>query len=1218
MNSNKKYMKPQKTIGYLSLSKQFPIYKKTPTKKLIQDRYPKNKYINNSNIEINNSNINNEYQFLSKYISKKKFQGVLDINAPGNKDVLIDSDSEIPKNLDGDGDKNIYKKNGCAKLVIDKIESQVPKQNEEYYKFTNQRRILDRTKTEFLNKNNNIVNNMNRNKLFNNSALKKRIGIQRNYNNNSNDYNYDRYYLLSQTQVVNNGYEQDFNKNSLKGTYKNSSVKNIFNKDINFNIDRNNKFYNTGFTYNSKIGNNIIMNNDNTLITKSPDEYIQTIEDNSSNIIIRDNSPIFVNRNLFYEKEHSNTKNSKDTNYIDRNNNNKNSTRFYYIYKNRNNNLYRNRNISEESKKSTLFENYKDLIRMNTFSKLSNNKNNNKYILYPGFREKLIKIQSAWRGAYVRELMTFYWNLDNFKNILDKVIKNHLNDYFADFKHNLKNYKNIKKNKRQKYIFEKNNDKELNRYKKELNQKTEDYENLLKNYNSLVERCTELQHIVNQNNNNNILSKSENKKNNIIWKELNLDSNNNNLEMNIKDIEKKENNKINSKKFDIIQPEQKDKFDITSYYNKIIDIKNENNLENNNNNNITFRAKKNKKSNSMENVITLQYKSNKKKKEPNIIEKQEKIKFEGKKPKMKYNIIEKQGVIQFNNKTTKKIYNNIIEEQEKFQYGFEKPKKEPNIIEKQEIIQFNNYNPKIKNYIINKLEEIQYKNNKKNKYQECLEHYSSNLNLNNADKFFIEGEHKNKKNIIFEKSKYELSLINNKIKNNIINEICKIEDFNLINYPKEKIPIREITKGVVEISLINTKKEYINEIYHNDSINIIHNKIEKAPPNEICQNDSISLINNEIKQRIFDSKLLNKDNIIEILLINNEKNKHNNNKYELISEKQINTNIEIKGIEKEKFKNCIIDKQNDINIINIKNRNTFNGDLISINNEITVNINNKEKEEKKEILSKQNIIELIIENNSKTNNNIIVNKDEKYEIFENERFTINDSDINIFTRNNNEKSDFIEEKRDNISFNEIIENKKKEIEFTITNNDNLCITRIINTNDKNVEGKMNLNEDTINKNIIDNNDNANSNNNNKIVENKNEELSYVPKEMNENKQTINYNINNEIDKCEGLEINPYELNRTKNNENNIFISYENKIEVLDNKNSIFKEKAKKNMMKIILPIRLKTTLRDYIHRNIFPILICKLKKIAFLSHMNRVGNIMEKDIENEDIENNNN
>ena len=60
------------------------------------------------------------------------------------------------------------------------------------------------------------------------------------------------------------------------------------------------------------------------------------------------------------------------------------------------------------------------------------------------------------------------------------------------------------------------------------------------------------------------------------------------------------------------------------------------------------------------------------------------------------------------------------------------------------------------------------------------------------------------------------------------------------------------------------------------------------------------------------------------------------------------------------------------------------------------------------------------------------------------------------------------------------------------------------------------------------------------------------------------------------------------------------------------------MMKIILPIRLKTTLRDYIHRNIFPILICKLKKIAFLSHMNRVGNIMEKDNENEDIKKNNN
>ena len=163
---------------------------------------------------------------------------------------------------------------------------------------------------------------------------------------------------------------------------------------------------------------------------------------------------------------------------------------------------------------------------------------------------------------------------------------------------------------------------------------------------------------------------------------------------------------------------------------------------------------------------------------------------------------------------------------------------------------------------------------------------------------------------------------------------------------------------------------------------------------------------------------------------------------------------------------------------------------------------------------------------------------------------------------------------------------------------------------------MKPNEDSVNinknKNKIDNN--------NKIIENKNEELSYIQNEINENKNIINYNINNEIDKCDSLEINTYELNRTKNNENNIFISYENNIKVLNNKNSIFTEKAKKNMMKIILPIRLKITLRDFIHRNTFPILINKLKKIAFASHihMNKIENKIEIETDKENIENNNN
>ncbi len=49
------------------------------------------------------------------------------------------------------------------------------------------------------------------------------------------------------------------------------------------------------------------------------------------------------------------------------------------------------------------------------------------------------------------------------------------------------------------------------------------------------------------------------------------------------------------------------------------------------------------------------------------------------------------------------------------------------------------------------------------------------------------------------------------------------------------------------------------------------------------------------------------------------------------------------------------------------------------------------------------------------------------------------------------------------------------------------------------------------------------------------------------------------------------------------------MEVLYNKNAIFTAQAKKNMMKIILPIRLKTTLREYVRRDICPLLIKRMK-----------------------------
>ena len=88
---------------------------------------------------------------------------------------------------------------------------------------------------------------------------------------------------------------------------------------------------------------------------------MNTIEDNSKNF--------FDNYN-----NSANDTSNQDSIYYNQMESGKNK-KFYYIRKNNNNNLYRNRDIGEESKKSTLYENYKDLIKMNTFSNLSINNN---------------------------------------------------------------------------------------------------------------------------------------------------------------------------------------------------------------------------------------------------------------------------------------------------------------------------------------------------------------------------------------------------------------------------------------------------------------------------------------------------------------------------------------------------------------------------------------------------------------------------------------------------------------------------------------------------------------------------------------------------------------------------------------------------------------------------------------------------------------------------
>ena len=1174
MNPFQKYINSHQTIGYLSLSKQMPIYKKTPKKNAL------NRYSNYENNETSNLNINNGYQFLTKYISKKKFQGILDTTSPGNKDVIIDTDSEAPsKNLDN-MKNNKLKKTKCAKLVIDKVESQVPGINGEYYKFTNQKRVLNRAKTTFFTK----KNYFNKNSLLRNSSFK----LTKEDSDNEN-YNYN---LLSQTKAFKNGYAQPFS-NYCEYT-KNINNNKKFSKDnyiykTVYNFHPKNKLYNRGNTNKSQSRNCIKANKESTIITRSPGEYIRSIE--ASTINPRDNSPFFGKNYKIYENDNEGINIfAQDSIYS----NKKKEPRFYFIY-NRNNSLINNKNTSEESKRNSIYDNYKDLIRIKNFSNL-NNKSFSKFIIYPGFKEKLIKIQSAWRGAYVRELMHFYWNLTNFKDILSKAIKRHIKDYFRDFVNKLNKSKDAKKKItignganlfRKKYTFKinKDKDKDCDKDKKEMNlieckkylkQKEEDYENLLKNYNALVERCTELQQKINQQNNSKKNNKEENKNNNnksVIWKELDLDSNNINYGMKLKDIQSKEDNSHNiiqiiPKKFDIIIPQQKDTFHIIQIKNKILI---------NNNENLKNKKKLNEQSNS----------------------------------------IEKQEVIQYLNKI--KI-------------------KEPFKTQKQGIIKFEyQKSPKVSN-IIKKQEEIQIISKKANKFQEYYENYSSNLYSTNTTQFSIKEIQKVNK-IPLEITNNELSLIIKNAKIGILKEICQNECFNLISNKKEKIPIIEISKRVI-LSLISTeqRKPSINKIcYKESAVVIIHKKKEKSLLNIITQNESFTYKNKVIKPKLLEKNIINKNNNIEFSIIDNI-NKENqiDKKNELVCEIQINSNLEIKGLLKEKkFKNLIIDKKGcNINIAKIKERKIFHKELISINNEIIINIIiEKQKRLFKENISKEKIIEILIEKNK-------ANKYKDINICENERFNLIYNNM-IFKKH---KIDFIEEKRDNILLTEnninVIKNKnhKYDVELIIVKKNYLFIQQIKKiTSDKETEiteelnkleqnnhfelifeGKLNLSEDLLNKNKAKNinkdiKNTNNINNINNIIDNRKEELFFIKNVSKEEKekpaQKVNYNKNNEIDKGDGLEINPFELKRTKNNANNIFISYQNKLQVLHNKNDIFTEKAKQNMMKIILPIRLKTTLRDFVRRNTLPLLINNLKKIAYASYLNKIENKIKDNIE---------
>ena len=124
----------------------------------------------------------------------------------------------------------------------------------------------------------------------------------------------------------------------------------------------------------------------------------------------------------------------------------------------------------------------------NNFNKSIKNANNTKKDKKDDEKiKKITKIQSIWKGIFIHKLMTYYWNINKYKDFIRSIIINH-ND--KKIYNDIKLFNNIKNSllKLNIYNSKNNNPKKINIYKKnefeELYKKLNKLDNLLKDYNN--------------------------------------------------------------------------------------------------------------------------------------------------------------------------------------------------------------------------------------------------------------------------------------------------------------------------------------------------------------------------------------------------------------------------------------------------------------------------------------------------------------------------------------------------------------------------------------------------------------------------------------------------------------------------------------------------------------------------------------------------------------
>ena len=537
-----------------------------------------------------------------------------------------------------------------------------------------------------------------------------------------------------------------------------------------------------------------------------------------------------------------------------------------------------------------------------------------------------------------------------------------------------------------------------------------------------------------------------------------------------------------------------------------------------------------------------------------------------------------------------------------------------------------------------------------NKFQNNIEkildnHYKMNF-FNNLKKFNKNKEEQKENGI-----NIATEINSNKRQNELINEynniLKKFNDYKNDNEKKKNYEF--IIDKNDNFDIINYENKYKNKNNNNDDT-IKLRSVNKNNKNLIISyDDYLKHFNNNLK--IINNEEINLDKIKKKYVYDIGNNNYFTLKTEIIPKQK----VEEKKVESNReFKDNEIKKENFFDILKIKKIKNFDNNNIYIENNTCFDIFSEKK-------SKDEHINELNENNQNNEDNKINNthfeefdnyydlknekikKNQEINIFNNDRFVIiqTKSEENKEKENKNQlllpsnandlfykgtQKEKIDKNTETMNLSNLIEpNKnteliyygiiKEEIQDITKVDESIETMNLINLIKPNkncelkYEGKIKeeivkIDETTETMNII-----------NLIKPNKNSELKYegIIKEnniINNINNRLDYNSINEIDKGEALEINPFEIKRTKSN---IIITYENDIEVLINKNDAFKAKAKQKMIKIILPIRLKSILVKSIRKKIFFKLIKQAHKICFFIHINKILFNYDKKMKKEGI-----